>query len=213
MTGGGKDLQVGGLAKITEGITLTLAELKEIGMVGMAGAGRGFDEMALSGLALGHADLTSAFGSFCERWEWGVRSLIAEGNNFAEGVGLAAGTLHETDQYVDGALKIGANSVMGNPYATEDEITQMSWGDLGRHHALADPDYSKESFDEAGTNIRQGYRDAARDVATATVGGSMTPQRVSGMNDKEYEAWLDSKFGPSPEERAEAAAQQGGGDR
>ncbi|WP_327578347.1 hypothetical protein [Streptomyces sp. NBC_00145] len=137
MTGGTKDLQVGGLAKITEGITLTLAELKEIGMVGMAGAGRGFDGMALSGLALGHADLTSAFGSFCERWEWGVRSLIAEGNNFAEGVGLAAGTLHETDQYVDGALKIGANSVMGNPYASEDDITKMSWGDLGRHHALA----------------------------------------------------------------------------
>ncbi|WP_327578346.1 hypothetical protein [Streptomyces sp. NBC_00145] len=39
----------------------------------------------------------------------------------------------------------------------------------------------------------------------------MTPQQISGMNDKEYEAWLDSRFGPSAEERAEAAAQQGGG--
>ncbi|WP_406104339.1 hypothetical protein OG698_19425 [Streptomyces sp. NBC_01003] len=66
-------------------------------------------------------------------------------------------------------------------------------------------------FDEARTNIRQGYKDAARDVATSTVGSPVTPQQISGMNDKEYEAWLDSRFGPSAEERAEAAAQQGGG--
>ncbi|MFF2507433.1 hypothetical protein ACFVTY_29235 [Streptomyces sp. NPDC058067] len=211
MTDSGKDLQVGGLVKISEGITKALAELEEIGMVGMAGAGRGFEGMTLSGIKTGHAELTSAFDSFCERWEWGVRSLISEGNNFAEGVGLAAGTLHQTDEYVDGALKIGANAVMGNPYATEDDITKMSWGELGRHHALADPDYSEKSFDDARANIKQGYKDAGRDVATSVVGAPVTPRQISGMNDKEYNAWVERTFGPSAEERAEAAAQQGAG--
>lgn len=118
---GGKDLQVIGLDAIAQGITLTLSELKELGMDSMAGSGRGFEKLALSGMQLGHEGLTSAFKSFCERWEWGVRDLVIEGNLFAQNVGLSAGTLHETDQYVEGALKIGVNSLMGNPYASEDE--------------------------------------------------------------------------------------------
>lgn len=36
-----------------------LGELKELGMVGEAGAGRGFSDIALSGLELGHEGLTS----------------------------------------------------------------------------------------------------------------------------------------------------------
>jgi hypothetical protein len=32
-----------------------------------------------------------------------------------------------------------------------------------------------------------------------------------GVSDSEYEQSLDSTFGPSPEERAQAAQQQGGG--
>ncbi|MER7198489.1 hypothetical protein CG723_38355 [Streptomyces sp. CB01635] len=205
-----KDLQAGGLGKIVEGITLVLAELKETGAIGTAGAGRGFDGISLSGMKLGHSDLTSAFESFCERWEWGVRTLVNEGNDFAEGVGLAAGTLHETDQYVDGALKVGVNSVIGNPYASEEDVSKMSYGDLVKHNALADPDYSKKSSDEADAIIRQGWKDAARDAATSNVTG-WSPQQASGMSPEEYEAWLDSKFGPSAEERAEAAAKQGGG--
>ncbi len=91
--GGDKDLQSTGMDDIAQGITLTLGELKELGMVGQAGAGRGFSDLSLSGLELGHNGLTSAVKSFCERWEWGVRSLVNEGNSFAQGVGLAAGTL------------------------------------------------------------------------------------------------------------------------
>ncbi|KMS66159.1 hypothetical protein ACZ91_69260, partial [Streptomyces regensis] len=81
------------------GLTEALGELKELGMVGEAGAGRGFSDIALSGLELGHQGLTDEFKSFCERWEWGVRSLINEGNGFAVKTGLAAGTYYETDQY------------------------------------------------------------------------------------------------------------------
>lgn len=115
MTGGGKDLKTDGLALIAKGLTDALAELKELGMVGSAGAGRGFNDIALSGLELGHEGLTGEFKSFCERWEWGVRSLINEGNGFAEKTGLAAGTYYETDQYVAGTVKVVENAAVGNP--------------------------------------------------------------------------------------------------
>lgn len=214
--GGGKDIKATGLDEIAQGITLTLSELKEIGIDSLAGSGRGFSELALSGLELGHDGLVSAFKSFCERWEWGVRALVAEGNGFASGVGLSAGTLYETDQYVNGALKIGANSLMGNPYATEDEITKMGWGDLASHNALADPDYSAQSMDQAMANSEQAWKDAGRDVMTSHTLGPMglNPENLHsafGVSDSEYEQALDSTFGPSPEERAQAAAQQQGG--
>lgn len=211
------DLATGGLQLIAQGINLTLEELKELGPIGAASAGRGFQEVALTGLELGHGGLTSAFDSFCERWEWGVRSLVAEGNDFAQGVGLTAGTMHETEQYVGGSLKVLSNSLGGNPYATEDEVTQMSWDELKENHALADPDYSEESYEKARDNIEQGYKDATRDVLTSDMFGPDSAQRAAGMSDEQYEALLDENFGPSPEERAEAAAQQspqqGGGTR
>ncbi|MFF1731965.1 hypothetical protein [Streptomyces sp. NPDC058247] len=216
MTGtGGKDLETGGLALIAKGLTEALGELKELGMVGEAGAGRGFGDLALSGLELGEQGVTDALSSFCERWEWGVRALINEGNSFAQGVGLSAGTYYETDQYVEGALKVGANSLMGNPYASEDDITKMSWGQLAENNSFAHADYSKESFETAMANSAQGWKDAGRDIATSHTAGplGLNPENVhsaAGVSDPEYDKWLDDTFGPSPEARAKAAEQQQG---
>ncbi|MGY5103095.1 hypothetical protein ACWC19_21285, partial [Streptomyces sp. 900105245] len=64
MSGGDKDLQTDGLALIAKGLTDALGELKELGMVGSAGAGRGFSDIALSGIELGHEGLTGEFTSF-----------------------------------------------------------------------------------------------------------------------------------------------------
>ncbi|MFF3329106.1 hypothetical protein ACFYWX_06010 [Streptomyces sp. NPDC002888] len=207
---GGKDLQAVGLEAIAQGITLTLAELKELGIDSLAGSGRGFEELALSGLELGHEGLTSTFKSFCERWEWGVRNLVIEGNVFAQNVGLSAGTMYETDQYVEGALKIGANSLMGNPYASEDEVTQMGWGQIASTgmDSLKNPDYSEESFDQAWDNSVQGWKDAGRDVMTSQamsgpIPGPLNVQQATGVSDEQYETFLDATFGPSAEERAE----------
>jgi hypothetical protein len=218
---GGRDLQAIGLEAIAQGITMTLSELKELGMDSLAGSGRGFEELALSGVELGHEGLTSAFKSFCERWEWGVRDLVIEGNLFAQNVGLSAGTMYETDQYVEGALKIGANSLVGNPYASEDEVTQMGW----RHIAgtgmdsLRNPDYSGESFERAWDNSKQGWMDASRDVMTSQamsgpIPGPLNVQQAAGVSDEQYETFMDATFGPSAEERAEQQhlqpRQQGG---
>ncbi|QGZ50451.1 hypothetical protein GPZ77_20645 [Streptomyces sp. QHH-9511] len=217
MSGGGgeagKDLATSGLDEIANGLTLALGELKELGMDSMAGEGRGFGAIALPGLALGHEGLTGTFSSFCERWEWGVRALINEGNTFAVATGLSAGTYHETEQYLEGTFKIVTNAAIGNPYASEDEVTKQGWGDIATSGYLGGVDYSKESFDEARANSAQGWKDAGRDLMTSqTVGlpglGPQNSASMAGVTDAQYEAALDDMFGPSPEERAAAAQQQ-----
>ncbi|MFF2538594.1 hypothetical protein [Streptomyces cyaneofuscatus] len=216
MNGGGEDLRTQGLNLIAKGLTDALGELKELGMVGQAGQGRGFGEIALSGLELGEEGLTEEFTSFCERWEWGVRSLISEGNGFAVRTGLSAGTYYENEQYIEGTFKVVANAAIGNPYASEDEVTQQGWKDIATSGALGGVDYSRESWDRAGENIEQGWKDAGRDVMTSRTLGPMgvgpeTLRSGLGVSDAEYDRMLDDTFGPSPEARAEAAQQQQGG--
>jgi hypothetical protein len=213
--GGAKDLATDGLGLIAKGLTDALGELKELGMVGTAGAGRGFGDIALSGLELGHEGLTADFKSFCERWEWGVRSLINEGNAFAVKTGLSAGTYYESEQYVEGTFKVVTNAAIGNPYASEEEVTRKGWGDIANSGAFGGVDYSKESFDQAMANSAQGWKDAGRDVMTShTVGPlGLNPENLHGtfgVSDAEYDRMLDDTFGPSPEARAKAAEQQGG---
>lgn len=97
--------------------------------LGEASAGRGFSDLALSGLQQGHAGLTAEFETYCKRWEWGVRALTLRGNNFAIGVGLAAGSVHEQDQqdeYVEDSFKVVVNGVTGNPHLTEDQVKKKS---------------------------------------------------------------------------------------
>ncbi|MFF3918800.1 hypothetical protein ACFYZB_36140 [Streptomyces sp. NPDC001852] len=207
------DLRTEGLALIAKGLTDALGELKELGMIGEAGAGRGFNELVLSGLELGHEGLTGDFKSFCDRWEWGVRSLINEGNNFALETNLAAGTYYETDQYVSGALKVGANSLVGDPHASEADVEKMSWGQWANstENAYLHPDYSKKSFEDAWANSKQNLEDAGRDVATSQMLGPLSPgPETFGMSKSEYAKFLDDAFGPSPEARAQAAGQQEG---
>ncbi|MEU9701892.1 hypothetical protein [Streptomyces sp. NPDC047981] len=152
------------LAEIVKGIDLAHAELKELGMIGEASAGRGFSDLALSGLELGHGGLTAEFETFCDRWEWGVRALTLRGNGFAQGVGLSAGSFAEQEQYVKDSFKIVVNSLNGNPHLSEDEVKQMRWDTIRDQHMWDDADYSRESFTEAHQEVEQTWRNTAYDV-------------------------------------------------
>lgn len=81
MSGDGSDLDVSkqALALIAQGITASLAELKELGSVGTASMGGGFTELALSGMETGHESLASTLGTFCERWGWGCARWCSRG--------------------------------------------------------------------------------------------------------------------------------------
>ena len=148
MSGEGADLQLGkeAVAKFTQGVGATIEQLGELGGATGSVMGKGFSELAMTGMEAGHHGLSVDFEDFCERWEWGVRALVHDASEIANRLGLAAGTQWEHDQFVAGSLKVGVNALMGgNPHASEEEITQQDWGDVFTPDYL-DPDWSAGSF-------------------------------------------------------------------
>jgi hypothetical protein len=213
MGGDGADLQFdkASVAKFTQGVGATIDQLGELGGATGSVMGKGFSELSMTGMEAGHHGLSVDFEDFCERWEWGVRALVSDASALANRLGLAAGTQWEHDQYVEGSLKVGVNSVMGgNPHATEEEITQQGWGEVFTPDAL-NPDWSAESFEQAGQDIEQTWKDTGRTVLTEGQGGQRSEvlKDTLGISDDQWNQALDDTFGPSPEERAQQAQQQG----
>ncbi|MER6606471.1 hypothetical protein ABT282_11330 [Streptomyces sp. NPDC000927] len=214
MSEDGADLHVPpeALAAIAKGIDLAHAELKDLGMVGEASAGRGFSDLGLSGLELGHGGLASEFRTFCDRWEWGVRALTQKGNNFALGVGLSAGAFAEQEQYVKDSFKIGVNSLNGNPHLSEDEVRNMSWDTISGQTAYDNPDFSGESALKAYGEVEQTWRDTGRDLGV----GPPDPAEDSGVMDSEVlgraAERLRGHSGTSPETTAQTPRGSGQGD-
>ncbi|MFI8293959.1 hypothetical protein ACIGBL_32975 [Streptomyces sp. NPDC085614] len=177
------------LAEIAKGIDLAHSELKELGMTGEASTGRGFSDLALSGLELGHGGLTSEFETFCNRWEWGVRALTQRGNGFAQGVGLSAGSFAEQEQYIKDSFKIGVNSLNGNPHLSEDEVKGMRWDTIRDQHTWDGADWSGESLSEAHGEVKQNWKNTAYDVEDSMLdsmerSGVIDPKLRDGMDEK-----------------------------
>ncbi|UNS98431.1 hypothetical protein MMF93_19730 [Streptomyces tubbatahanensis] len=196
---------------IEKGLKGTIDELKESGS-GATDAlqGSGFEGMSLTGMEMGHHGLSVDFEDFCEKWEWGVRALVQNANALAQKLGLSAGMAYEEDQYAAGALKVGLNSLTGNPHATEEEVVQQGWGDIVTPDA---PDYSGESWEKAGHDVKQDWQDTGRELTTKGRGGMYmdAAQEVTGVSDEQIAAQQDEYFGPSPEERAAAQQRAQGG--
>ncbi|AVZ73615.1 hypothetical protein SLUN_16970 [Streptomyces lunaelactis] len=206
MSGESPDLEAPAvaLAAIAQGINLAHAELKELGMIGEASTGRGFSDLALSDLELGHGGLTDQFQTFCDRWEWGVRALTLRGNGFAQGVGLSAGSFAEQEQYVKDSIKIGVNSLNGNPHLSEDEVKATSWDTISTQNQWDNPDWSAESFSEAHEESKQTWKNTSYDVMDA----QLDSMERSGMIDPKIRDAVDGEmretFDPSEETIAQA---------
>jgi hypothetical protein len=214
MGGDGADLHFSKEAvnKFTKGVGATIDQLSDLGGATGSVMGKGFSELSMTGMETGHHGLSVDFEDFCERWEWGVRALVHDASELANRLGLAAGTQWEHDRYVEGALKVGVNSVMGgSPYASEEEITRQSWGDIATPDAL-NPDWSAESWDKAGQEMGQTWKDTGRSLLTEGQGGQRSEvlKDALGISDEEWNASLDETFGPSPEERAQQQSDNGG---
>ncbi|MFF4433160.1 hypothetical protein ACFYZ4_28875 [Streptomyces sp. NPDC001513] len=155
MAGDG-DLEVSPAAvkNIQEGLRKAIAELRESGDAAGASMGAGFSDLSMTGMEAGHAGLATVFEDFCERWEWGVRSLVQNASALAGNLGIAAGTVWEEEQYMQGAYKVVANAAYGNPHASEDEIEKKSWDDIWRADVYK-PDYSDESFEKGDEDIKK----------------------------------------------------------
>ncbi|MEW2418065.1 hypothetical protein AB0953_30795 [Streptomyces sp. NPDC046866] len=166
MAGNG-DLEVSpqAVAAIQKGLRAAIAELRESGDAAGASQGAGFENLSMTAMEAGHGGLAKDFEDFCERWEWGVRSLIQNASALAGNLGIAAGTMWEEDHYVQGAFKVAANAAYGNPHASEDEIEEKSWGDIFRADVYK-PDYSAESFEKSAEDIKQTWSDT-KDTVTS----------------------------------------------
>lgn len=206
------NLDAASVAKFTQGVGATIDGLGDLGGATGSIMGKGFSGLSMTGMETGHHGLSVDFEDFCERWEWGVRALVNDAGQIANRLGLAAGTLWEHDQYVAGSLKVGVNALMGgNPHASEEEIAQQGWGEVFTPDHL-DPDWSRESFERAGEEIEQTWKDTGRSLLTEGRGGQQSQMlnEALGIEEGEWNRALDDTFGPSPEERARQAQQQGG---
>ncbi|MFI9156677.1 hypothetical protein [Kitasatospora aureofaciens] len=155
------------LKLVADGLTGVIAELKSIGIAGIAEGGNGFSELELGGMEAGDFELSTTFGEFCERWSWAVRSLVVKGSDMASKVGLAAGTYYEQEQYASGLGKDVVAGVMGNPHLTEEQVEHESWSQVWGDNPINDimhPDYSGKSFDKAEADIEQQWQKAAQDA-------------------------------------------------
>ncbi|MGW6733468.1 hypothetical protein [Streptomyces sp. NPDC055013] len=160
------------LERITRGINLAIGELKELGFDIEAAQGRGFDDLELAGLEVGDANLRQVFADFCERWGWGVRSMMQDANGFAQRLNLSAGLYHEQEQYVANTLKTVWTAAAGNPYLSEEEVEQRSWSQTLQDNSVShfmNADYSAESLQAGDQAAREAWAQAQEDLETSTV--------------------------------------------
>ena len=146
------------LQDAASGINAVVGELKGLGIDATGAEGRGFSELELSGTTIGHPDIKSAFDTFCDRWTWGVRSLVQDANAIAQALDLSAGKYYDEDQYNQNVLKRLVTDGMGNPHLTDDQADQRSWGDTFGDNPFTqtkNADYSAESWDKAGESMKE----------------------------------------------------------
>ncbi|RXS83814.1 hypothetical protein EST92_12820 [Streptomyces sp. TM32] len=134
--GKGYGLDPEAIEQLTKGIRAATAELKELGFDIEAQLGRGFDRLSLDGMECGDDGLAAALDSFCDRWGWGVRTLMQDANEFAKKLHLTAGNYYEQEQYASDALKQTVNAAMGDPTKSAEQLHRTSWSDIGGDNPL-----------------------------------------------------------------------------
>jgi hypothetical protein len=163
------------LRETAQGINDTLGALEKLGFNEVAGVGRGFSGLALSGLQVGHAGLQSALGGFCDRWSWGVRTLMQDGNQIAQRLGLSAGIYAATEQEIMGSIKNLVDAGAGDPHLSDAQVAQGSWAQAaGVTPAQAPDDFSSQAWHQAGGQIAQTWTTEGHDV-THTAGDLLDP--------------------------------------
>lgn len=146
------------LAETARGLNEVIAQLKGLGLSETGDVGRGFSGLALSGAQVGEPNLASAFSDFCDRWSWGVRTLVQDGNQFAHRLGLSAGLYNDVETQMVGTIKDLVVASVGDPHMTSQQAAAGSWS-----------------------------QDAALLTGSKTPEGDMTPQQGLDTAGKQWE--------------------------
>ncbi|MGZ8178859.1 hypothetical protein ACXVUM_13100 [Williamsia sp. SKLECPSW1] len=143
--------------------------------------GRGFGDLALSGEQMSRENAKAAMDDFCERWEWGMRSLVQTANDIAHHLHLGAGMYENQEKYNADALKDFANDLVGDPSLQKESVRDadgnivvrgtddMSAGDLVDYNRdrLTHPDVSPESFAAVKDDIANNLASVKNDIPDA----------------------------------------------
>ncbi|MFC8433200.1 hypothetical protein [Streptomyces sp. NPDC057253] len=164
--GYGADPEV--LKQAAQGINRTIEELQDVGMVGGGAVGRGFGSLQLTQLQMGHTGLAKAFATFTERWEWGVKALVDEGNAIAEKLDLAAGYYHEAEEYAIGVAKDYVVGAYGDPALSGEDAERMSWSQVGSSvQGTLTPDVTPQSASASLQQMGQAWDGTEKDLTTS----------------------------------------------
>lgn len=200
MSGGAYRVSVSALRETAAGITDTLHALDGLGMAGMADAGRGFTGLALPGLRVGHAGLRQAFATWLDRWSWGVRSLVHDGNQVAGQLHLAAGSYQDVEGYVAGVFKDVYADVLGNPHTGDQQVEASSWGQVLADNpitAVTHPDMSAGSCRQTGQHMTTTWSGVGRDLANGPL--DITGHVADALgHGNQLRAAENEVFGPPP---------------
>jgi hypothetical protein len=191
------------LSETAQGINNTIGALKGLGFDETAEVGRGFSGLALSGLQAGDAGLQQALGGFCDRWSWGVRTLVQDGNQFAARLGLSAGVYADTEKYLVGVAKNVTDALVGDPHMTDAQAAQASWSQDAAAVTGAQTPEGSMTWAQAGSAAAQQWKAVGRaelngmdglnrDIADATGNGGRLDQLQNQL------------FGPPPSPGASA---------
>jgi hypothetical protein len=152
---GGYEFDPQAVKRVEKGLKDAIAELEQVGTFTITSQqGHGFSNLALSGLAMGDAELARNFEEFCDRWGWAVKTKIQDANELAKGLGLNAGLYHEQEEYVVGSFKelvAGASADPAAGMSASEGAAEKSFEQVRREAAHMPPaDFSLPDFDEMG---------------------------------------------------------------
>lgn len=182
------------LQQTAKGINDTIGELKKLGIDESGEIGRGFSQISLRGMQVGHEGLEKAFADFCERWSWGVRTMVQDGSQFAVMLNLSAGEYFDAEQYGIGVLKDVAGGAVGDPHKTDQQVENESWSDIRNQADPLNADYSAKSFEQLGDDVSRTWRTEARDLSEGPMGVNRYVEDAAGTRDQ-MEQERDQTFG------------------
>ncbi|RJQ69484.1 hypothetical protein D5S17_30300 [Pseudonocardiaceae bacterium YIM PH 21723] len=180
------------LEAAAKGYDSALEALGEIGFGHTAAAGRGITNLKVSRADMGHEGMTGALDGFCERWEWGVRALIREGEELRDGLLETKTTYELAEQTANRLLKRAAHDAFGNPMGDSEKAMDRSWKDIGNDAAPASMEENKKAYEEAGENLRTTGRNLAEAGYRYSPAGGFEDADVAKKDAEEL-------FGPAKE--------------
>ncbi|WP_069161160.1 hypothetical protein [Nocardia altamirensis] len=171
------------LKQAADGINSITGELGKLGIGATASVGRGFALLTLSSMEAGKQTVQTSFEDFCERWSWGVRSLVQAANGIAATLDLSAGRYHQMEQIASNTFKKMWTDIIGNPQLSKEDAGKRSWSatfsDNWANHVMH-PDYSRKSFEQMQNSGRTNLKviQAVGPKALANIGVVGLPQFV-----------------------------------